>query len=64
MFGRKPKEDPDRARLEILEEIILQDRVIYILRDTVTGVEYVTGGGASCPVTPLLEPDGTPHISQ
>ena len=64
MFGRKKQEDPDQPRLEVLEEILLQDRVLYVLRDTVTGAEYVTGSGASCPVTPLLDPDGTPHISE
>lgn len=62
-FTGAPGEETDESpRIVVKEQIMLTDRILYVLRDTETGVEYITGSGAHCPVTPLLDPDGTPHV--
>ncbi len=66
MFGSKqpvPAPDP-RPRFMLKEQITLPGKLIYLLEDTETGIEYITSEGENAPITPVLDPDGTPHLSE
>ena len=54
-------EEQTRPRIVLKEQIQLPGRVLYLLHDTETNIDYITGTGADCPVTPLLDADGTPY---
>lgn len=49
-------------RFELLEQQGVGVRTLYVIRDTETGVCYLTGTGNDCPITSLLDAEGNPVV--
>ena len=46
----------------VLRTYQLGGMVLYQITDRETGVSYITKPGNDCPLTPLLDADGTPAV--
>ncbi len=57
-----PAEGRNTPRFELLEQQGVGVRTLYVIRDTETGVCYLTGTGNNCPFTPLLDAEGNPVV--
>ena len=65
-FETQPEKTTERngntPRFELLEQQGVGVRTLYVIRDTETGVCYLTGTGNDCPITPLLDAEGNPVV--
>lgn len=50
-------------RFTLKEKQWVGDKMIYVIVDTQTGVQYITGEDAGSPFTPLIDKDGKPLLS-
>ena len=55
-------DDRRTPRFELIEQQGIGVRTLYVIRDTETGVCYLTGTGNDCPLTPLLDAEGNPIV--
>lgn len=48
----------------VLQSYLLGGMQLYMITDRVSGVSYLTKPGNDCPLTPLLDVDGTPLLNE
>ncbi len=62
-----PKEQDlsdEKGRFVLTSRQALGGMMLYTITDRETGVSYLTKSGIDCPLTPLLDADGTPLIAR
>jgi len=52
------------VRFTLKEQQWVGDKKIYVIVDTLTGVQYITSEEAGSPFTPLIDADGKPLLAK